>query len=328
MKMKFNPFNENGYLKRILGDKLFCSFKKIFDFCGEADPDKFLNQNFEWTTVSSGEWGDINGTLENQTDLQNALNNRWGLAGNAETNPSVNFIGTTDDKDLVFRTNNIEKLRITQFGRLLNDGAIPTNTIIGNTVGNESMTGAFNSVLGSGNTFSANTTGVFNTAIGWGVLPLNTTGNLNVGVGGASLFVNTTGAWNTAVGVDALKANTTGNYNVSFGYRSGRFNTVGSNNISIGWDASVPSGTLDGQMNLGNIIYAFGRGGVGVGSVVIGGTVNAGFKLDVNGTVRVQNSLTLGNLASDPAGANGMIYYNTTTNKFRGFENGAWVDLI
>jgi hypothetical protein len=32
--------------------------------------------------------------------------------------------------------------------------------------------------------------------------------------------------------------------------------------------------------------------------------------------------------ASDPAGANGMIHYNTSTNKFRAYQNGAWTDLI
>lgn len=49
--------------------------------------------------------------------------------------------------------------------------------------------------------------------------------------------------------------------------------------------------------------------------------------LNVTGTARVQSSLTLGNLSSDPTGSNGMIYYNTTTNKFRGYANGSWVDL-
>jgi hypothetical protein len=59
-----------------------------------------------------------------------------------------------------------------------------------------------------------------------------------------------------------------------------------------------------------------------------GGTfTDAGFRLDVNGTARVQNVLTLGNLATDPTGANGMIYYNTTSNVFRKYINGAWANL-
>jgi len=64
------------------------------------------------------------------------------------------------------------------------------------------------------------------------------------------------------------------------------------------------------------------------GNLLIGTTTNGTFKMDVNGRVRIQNMLTLGNLTADPSGTNGMIYYNTTTNKFRGYENGAWVNLI
>ena len=52
------------------------------------------------------------------------------------------------------------------------------------------------------------------------------------------------------------------------------------------------------------------------------GTSSPQAKLDVNGT------MLLGSLSGDPSGANGMIYYNTTTNKFRGYENGAWGNLI
>lgn len=38
--------------------------------------------------------------------------NAWELTGNAGTNSSVNFLGTTDAQDLVFRTSNLERLRI------------------------------------------------------------------------------------------------------------------------------------------------------------------------------------------------------------------------
>ncbi|PXW14310.1 hypothetical protein C8D70_10712 [Chryseobacterium sp. CBTAP 102] len=35
----------------------------------------------------------------------------WNITGNSGTNPPTNFIGTIDDKDLVFKTNNMERLR-------------------------------------------------------------------------------------------------------------------------------------------------------------------------------------------------------------------------
>jgi hypothetical protein len=60
------------------------------------------------------------------------------------------------------------------------------------------------------------------------------------------------------------------------------------------------------------------------GNLLLNTTTNGTFRLDVNGTARVQNALTLGSLSADPSGTNGMIYYNTTSNTFRVFQNGAW----
>lgn len=42
----------------------------------------------------------------------------WGLNGNAGTNASANFIGTTGAQDVVFRTNNIERMRLSSNGNL------------------------------------------------------------------------------------------------------------------------------------------------------------------------------------------------------------------
>jgi hypothetical protein len=39
--------------------------------------------------------------------------NAWLLTGNSGTNPSLNFVGTTDTQPLVFKTNNAEAMRIT-----------------------------------------------------------------------------------------------------------------------------------------------------------------------------------------------------------------------
>ncbi len=42
----------------------------------------------------------------------------WLLEGNAGTNPSSNFLGTIDAVDLVFRTNNSERVRVTSAGNV------------------------------------------------------------------------------------------------------------------------------------------------------------------------------------------------------------------
>lgn len=43
---------------------------------------------------------------------------QWSLTGNAGTTVVTNFLGTTDNKGLVFRTNNIERMRFTSSGNL------------------------------------------------------------------------------------------------------------------------------------------------------------------------------------------------------------------
>lgn len=47
----------------------------------------------------------------------------WSLTGNAGTNIATNFIGTTDNNSVAFRSNNIERMRI------LNDGRVAVNSV-------------------------------------------------------------------------------------------------------------------------------------------------------------------------------------------------------
>jgi hypothetical protein len=62
----------------------------------------------------------------------------WALAGNAGTTPGTDFIGTTDVKDLVFKTNGVEKMRIVHSGDYVEVkggfSALSTNPL-GNYVG-------------------------------------------------------------------------------------------------------------------------------------------------------------------------------------------------
>ena len=51
-------------------------------------------------------------------DLSSLPSNYWGLTGNNGTNPANNFLGTTDNNRLVFRTNNTEKMTILANGNV------------------------------------------------------------------------------------------------------------------------------------------------------------------------------------------------------------------
>ncbi len=146
---------------------------------------------------------DGNGVLRN---LQ--INNLWTIRGNSGTNAAYNFIGTTDDQDLVFKRNGAI------FGRIA----------------------YWNIALGNG-TLSSNTTGEQNSAFGRGALLSNTTGDNNTALGSTTLADNTTGKKNTAVGVAALAKNRTGNRNVALGEVALNFLLTGDNNISLGFDS-------------------------------------------------------------------------------------------
>ena len=43
----------------------------------------------------------------------------WTLKGNAGTVPATNFIGTTDTKDFIIRTKNIQRVRVNSTGNIL-----------------------------------------------------------------------------------------------------------------------------------------------------------------------------------------------------------------
>ncbi|WP_299160609.1 hypothetical protein [uncultured Tenacibaculum sp.] len=49
-------------------------------------------------------------------------NNFWSLTGNAGTNPTTNYLGTSDGQDLVLRTNNVEAMRINQSNQYVGIG--------------------------------------------------------------------------------------------------------------------------------------------------------------------------------------------------------------
>jgi trimeric autotransporter adhesin len=171
----------------------------------------------------------------------------WLLLGNAGTNPNINFMGTTDNVDVVFRRNNLR-------AGLLNG----TNT----SWGSEAL---------------ANNIAIQNTAVGVLALNANNSGNYNASFGHKALSTNLTGSQNTATGNEALTSNTFGNNNTATGYRSLFYNTTGINNTGVGKN-SLLSNTVGGSNtavghnalhnNIGNntSTHEKGNGNTGIGA--------------------------------------------------------------
>ncbi len=192
----------------------------------------------------------------------------WQLNGNT-VNGTTDFMGSTNDADVIFKRNNVHAGRIgienTSFGvNALNPASTGSqNTAFGNASLYYNTTGYQNTASGasslssntegyqntaSGNaSLYSNTTGYQNTAFGNASLPSNTTGSQNTAFGASSLYSNSTGNNNTASGASSLSSNTTGNYNTASGASSLYSNTTGNNNTASG--ASSLSSNTTGYEN-------------------------------------------------------------------------------
>jgi len=135
--------------------------------------------------------------------------NAWGLTGNTGTTPGTNFIGTADDKDVVFKRNGFKAGLLTHADENTSWGVSAL---------------AYN-------------TGVWNTAIGYNSLNKNTTGERNSGLGTGALWSNNIGSNNTGLGVNTINSNTSGSNNTAAGSNSLLYTVSGSNNTALGYYA-------------------------------------------------------------------------------------------
>jgi hypothetical protein len=105
-------------------------------------------------------------------------------------------------------------------------------------------------------------------------------------------------------------------------------------NSTSAFDVQNAAGDSFVKVDTTNSIATFGSG-VGTASTILqggsggiqitsGANVNIG-QSDTNGTLLVVDTKTD---AGDPIGTNGAIYYNEDAQKFRCYENGAWIDCI
>ena len=138
-----------------------------------------------WTSIGSGS---SSGTA-------------WDIQGNSGTNTTSNFIGTKDNVGLLFRTNNIARLRIGLNGELntLNTGQ---SVFLGNQAGqNDDHDGVDNNNVYIGHTAAQNAVGGSgNVALGFQAAQNLTNGNQNVAIGANALQMIGNGTGNIAIG--------------------------------------------------------------------------------------------------------------------------------
>ncbi|SDF65297.1 autotransporter outer membrane beta-barrel domain-containing protein [Epilithonimonas hungarica] len=256
------------------------------------------------------------------TGIANAQN--WSLTGNSGISSGTNFLGTTDNQSLVFKTNNIEWIKLTTKGRLIFqniDNGYGWNNNLFIAGGNDFATGLGNTSVGLGSLVSI-TTGLNNTAFGANSLKPNTTGEGNTAIGVNSLWNNTTGSNNTALGLNTLSGAGTLTENTAIGFASmARYNAIASNNI--GYNTALGSSSLGGVIT-GNYNTALGRSSLtdlvsGSNNVAIGANSASGLSSGSNNIIigygasptssSVNNQLNIGNWIR---GNNGTIGIGTS----------------
>ncbi len=183
-----------------------------------------------------------------------AATSGWNLSGNSSTDPATNFIGTTDAKPLVFRTDNTEKLRIATNGNVGIGEAAPTAELQLSNILQPRKLVLWNGASGNPNRF-----------FGFGVENLTMRYQVNNSGDDHVFFSGTTDS--TSLELMRVKGN--GNVGVGTSSPAAKLDVNGTVRISD----SAPSNTItnitgrDAAGNIGNIT-------IGTGISLNGGTLS------------------------------------------------------
>jgi trimeric autotransporter adhesin len=277
-----------------------------------------------------------NGALWNKLATRSNLANlAWSIGGNIGTNANTDFIGTTDNRALVLKTNNILSGKIDPgpnnafFGQSagLNITNGNNNSFYGQNTGTSTTTGSGNLFAGQ-NAGTSNTTGSTNVFLGQGAGKNSGGGNKNVfigedagfnsinldqnvAIGTNALYSNKNGNSVTATGYQSLYSNISGNYNTANGYQALFSNTNGDANTAVGQGALFANTT-------GNNNTATGQWALQSNTTGIANTANGYHALSEN-TTGIYNTgmgymALLKNTSGDANTATGYqaLYANTT----------------
>lgn len=203
-----------------------------------------VNQMMQTDAVGNVTWQDPNTALNSFA---------WTTTGNSGTNAATNFIGTTDNVDLIFKRGGVKAGLLGSYIAGYGNFSLNANT-----------TGTGNAAFGA-YSLRANTTGDGNVAIGTDSMSRIVQGSRGTTIGNAAMFYfsgpvgpftntnvaigagamlgehfgslpgsNNIGLDNTVIGYRALESISSGNDNTALGYNTMNLNTAGNNNTVFG----------------------------------------------------------------------------------------------
>jgi len=153
-----------------------------------------------------------------------------------------------------------------------------------------------------------NTTGINNTSLGSGALPINSTGFNNVAIGGSAMQANTAGFSNISIGFNSLLSNTVGYANTSIGNATLQNNSIGYYNTAVGISVLVTN--TAGYYNTGIGASALSSNSTGYYNTAIG--INS---INLNTTGFYNTALGGNSLSSNSVGSyNTAVGYSSISN--------------
>jgi Uncharacterized conserved protein (DUF2190) len=256
----------------------------------------------------------------------------WRTNGNSGTNPSTNFIGTTDNKDFVIRRNNLE---IARFSHVSISAPLTfSNISLGVGAGNTTFGSNFFGYNAGNGATGANYSNFLGTNAGKDASAASNSTFIGSSAGNGatnSLFSNFIGEHAGQDATDAQYSNIIGYYaGASF---SG--NNLGPNNIIIGSNISLPDGATN-AINIGGLIFGLEANSTLSGNPVItpsNGNVGIGIAnpeetaiLDLSSTTRgaLIPRLTTTQQTAISSPATGLLLWNTDSAALCEYTAGAW----